>query len=95
MKEYRIVCDRRTVHFDGTEHTYEHVAVWVTRCALPVHHVYLTKAEAMKALSETIRRARKFDAESQDRFATGDKDVIAYHQTNIRLQSRNVTEWKD
>lgn len=95
MKEYRIVCDRRVVHSDGTEHTYEHVAPWTTANALPHYQVFDNKAEAMKALSQTVRRARKFDAESQARLAAGENDAIAYWQTDIRIQSRNVTKWSD
>lgn len=95
MKEYRIVCDRRLVHADGTENHLEGVPVWTVHHALPRCTVYTTKAEAYKAHAETFRRARKFDLETQERFASGDKDSIAYYQTNIRIQSRNVTEWKD
>lgn len=95
MKEYRIVCERRLVHADGSENYLEGVPVWTVHHALPRRATYTTKAEANKALAETVRCARKFDAETQERFASGDKDSIAYYQTNIRIQSRNVTNWKD
>ena len=95
MKEYRIVCERRLVHADGSESHYESVPVWKNGHSLPSHIVYTIKAEANKALAESIRHARRFDAETQERFASGDNNSIAYYQTNIRIQSRNVTEWKD
>ena len=95
MKEYRIVCNRRTVHGDGQEYHFENVAPWVTQYSLPRFNVYATKADAMKALSKAIRAARKFDMETQERLASGDRDAIGYWQSEIRIQSRNVSKWTD
>lgn len=93
MKEYRIVCTRDTEHADGTKHHYDNVAPWVSHSQLPHYRTFNNKADAMKALSETVRRARVFDKETQERLASGDPDTIGYWQSNIRLQSRNVSKW--
>ena len=95
MKEYRIVCTRKTVCTDGEEHISENVAPWVSPSSLPHFEVYKTKADAMKALSKTVRSARAFDAKTQKDLADGVPYSIGYWQSDIRLQSRTVTEWKN
>lgn len=95
MKEYRIVCNRRTVHWDGKEYSYENVAPWLSHSSFPNYRVYTTKADAMKALSKAVRAARVFDKETQERLASGDRNAIGYWQSNIRIQSRTVSKWTD
>lgn len=93
MKEYRIVCTRKTVYSDGSENYYENVAPWVSNSQLPHFTTYKTKDEAMKGWAVMIRRVQAFDAETQERFARGEREN-AFYQSDIRLQSRNVSEWK-
>ena len=95
MKEYRIVCNRKCVHSDGKVYNYSNSAVWVTGSSLPRYTVYNYKADAIKALSDTIRKAKAFDAKTQKLLASGDPLAVGYWQSDIRIQSRNVTKWDD
>ena len=95
MKEYRIVCTRRMVHEDGKEIILNNVAPWVFHHSLPHSTVYTTKADALKALRKAIQDAKKFDEETQERLAHGQPYSIGYWQSNFRLQSRSVSNWKD
>ena len=95
MKEYRIVCTRKIVFADGRERILENVAPWTSPIHLPHFQVFNNKADAMKALSKTVRLARSFDAKTQEQLANGIPDSIGYWHSNIRLQSRNVTKWTD
>lgn len=93
MREYRIVCTVDTEHSDGRKHHCENAAPWIAPSMLPHRAVYATKAEAAKALREIVKRAREFDKITQERARAGWRN-IEYRQSDIRIQSRTVTNWE-
>lgn len=94
MKEYRIVCTVDTVHSDGRKYHRENTAPWIAPSMLPHRAVYATKADAAKALREIVKRAREFDKITQERARAGERDTVEYRQSDIRVQSRTVTNWE-
>ncbi len=93
MKEYRIVCDVRTLWHDGHETYREGLQLRVIG-VYTRYFPYKTKAEAQKALARTKPLVEDFDERTQREFPL-DKSAIAYWHSNFRIQSRTVTEWAD
>lgn len=94
MKEYRIVATVETEHGDGRKYKMENVHPW--RDGRPfTHSPYKTKTDAKRVLVSLRKSCKEFDKMTHERFAQNPRDYIAYTQTNIRIQSREVTDWKD
>lgn len=94
-KEYRIACTRKVIQSDGEEKVYYGVAPAINHSGLPHFMHYKTKKEAQKALADIKVKAKKYDKESQERFAAGLEWVIRYQQSDFRIQSREVVPWED
>ena len=90
MTEYRIVATIDTVDRFGKKEHREN--------ACPVHHrtfhklVTKDKKTAEKWLSDTIEFCGEHDRKTQK---SNDPWNIKYTQTNIRIQTREVTDWAD
>ena len=95
MKEYRIVCDRRTVDSHGKETIQNNVAPLLYTYCLPHHTIYNTRKEVNKALKTKIEMAKAFDEITQKKLSNREPDAIGYWQSNFRIQSRTITEWKE
>ena len=91
MTEYRIVTTLDTEHCDtGEKYHYE--------AATPhyggtIHKRVTTDREkAERYLAEALKECPIFDAVTQNRTVRGN---IKYWQSNIRIQSREVSDWTD
>lgn len=87
MTEYRVVCTRD--RFDvgsGKKHHLEEVCCWWD--GSPRTLETFDKKAAEKYLDMAIIKCPEFDAFSQ---TTNSR----FRQTNIRIQTREVTEWTD
>lgn len=91
MKEYRIVCtlDKEDA-FDGTKRHYDAVPCTWNGAS----HQLVTRdiLSAAKFLIMARRECEYFDKETKKNIS---RNTIIYTQTNIRVQTRNVTEWED
>lgn len=91
MTEYRVVSTLDTEHvYNGEKYHYEvNSGLWwggiVHKCQT------FDKNKAEHFLMRAKQECPKFDKRTQEN--TGHY-VIRYWQTNIRIQSREVTEWK-
>ncbi len=91
MKEYRIVCTRDMHHnYNGKD---EHIET-----ALPIMGngvVYRKKfdnlEDAEKKLDELKATCAVFDEKHQEER----RDAIKHRHSNLRIQSREVTEWAE
>ena len=91
MKEYRIVCTLEKENFDDGIKCHYDTSV----CVFDGHgQSYKTHdlAAAKRALTTYKRRCAGFDASTR---CNPTRDTIIYTQSNIRIQSREVTEWED
>lgn len=91
MKEYRIVCTLDTISlWNGAKTHLDAASCWFNGRAQSwkTHDGEYAK----KVLDFFKRECAKFDAESR---TNPTRDSIIYTQSNIRLQSREVTEWED
>ena len=93
MKEYRIVATAETEHGDGIKRIEENARPWTK--AGPITQSYRTEEDAKKALGHFRKSCKEFDTMTCERFAINPRDSIKYTQTNIRIQSREVTDWKN
>lgn len=93
-REYRIVTTVDTEHGDGRKYHYENVTPWVDG-HLFHHRPYKTKSEAQKVLAVLRKRCADFDRKTQIKFKRDPINCIAYKQTNLRIQMREVTPWGD
>lgn len=91
MKEYRIVCRRETFDPDGAHKVQDNVYV-VLGTPVPFTTYELEKAE--KELARLIKSVEEYEAFTEKLHADGRPHSII-KQTNIRLQSREVTEWEN
>lgn len=94
MREYRIVADIDTEHGDGRKYHYEATTPWRDGTKF-THHPYKTKTDAIRVLRFLRQKCKEFDKKTQENFKQNPRDSIAYTQTNIRVQMREVTEWED
>lgn len=91
MTEYRIVTTLDTLHADtGERFHYEAATPWYG--GKPHYRVTRDRAIAEQDLAEAIENCRTFDAITQNRTNRGN---IKYWQSNIRIQSREVSDWTD
>lgn len=90
MTEYRVVCTIDTEHvYSGEHYHYEAASChWDGR-----HHHRRTfdKAQAEKYLAEAKEKCPVYDEITQNRSGI---HHIKYKQSNIRIETREVTEWK-
>ncbi|MBR3244834.1 MAG: hypothetical protein IKF90_19450 [Parasporobacterium sp.] len=93
MKEYRIVATVEVELGDGRKRIVENAHPQTK--GGPIIHSYRTKKDAKKALDHLRKVCKEFDAMTYERFAINPRDNAKYTQTNIRIQSREVTDWKD
>lgn len=93
MKEYRIVTTVETELGDGRKRIVETAYPWTK--AGPISQSYRTKKDAKKALGHFRKVCKEYDTITYERFAINPRDYIKYTQTNIRIQSREVTDWKN
>lgn len=93
MKEYRIVATAETEHGDGRKRIVENARPWTK--AGQIIQSYTTKKDAKKALGHFRKACKEFDTITCERFAINPRDNIKSTQTNIRIQSREITDWKD
>ena len=93
MKEYRIVTTAETELGDGRKRIVETTRPWTK--GGPITQSYSTKKDVKKALSHFRKSCKEYDTMTHERFAINPKDNIKYTQTNIRIQSREVTKWAD
>ena len=90
MTEYRIVATLDTEHIrDGKRYHYDTAVCWWGGTTHRLQTYDKDKAEAF--LKQAKEECPKFDALTQAR--TGRNDIRYWH-TNIRIQTREVTEWK-
>ena len=94
MKEYRIVATVETEHGNGQKFRHECATPW-RNGTLFHHHPYKTKTDAMRVCRSLRKSCKEFDKKTQEEFKKNPRDCIAYTQTNIRVQMREVTEWTD
>lgn len=91
MKEYRIVATLDTEHvYNGQKFHYDVASCWYHGRPHKMQTIHKDKAE--EYLKQAKKECPKFDKETQER--TG-KDNIKYWQTNIRIQTRDISDWKD
>ena len=93
MKEYRIVATVEIELGDGRKRIVEKAHPW-TKGGTIVQS-YRTKKDAKKALCHFRKVCKEYDTITHERFAINPRDNIKYTQSNIRIQSREVTDWKD
>ena len=91
MTEYRIVATIDTLHTDTGEKFHQEAAAPVYG-GRPHTRVTRDKARAEQYLEEAIKNCRAFDEMTQNRTLRGN---IKYWQSNIRIQSREVSDWTD
>lgn len=91
MKEYRIVCKRETFEPDGTHKVQDNICVVLGR---PASFTTFELEEAEKELARLIKSVEEYEAFTEKLHADGRPHSII-KQTNIRLQSREVTEWEN
>lgn len=93
ITEYRIVCTLDVEHRDGKRFHYDLAsAVWGG-----THHRLETrkKSVAEEWLKQAQREVPFFEAKNHKRWEDpNDRNVIKYTQTNIRIATRKVSEWK-
>lgn len=91
MTEYRIVATLDTQDcFTGKKRHRDVSSPWYDG---HLHNeTYTDRAKAEELLAYTIEECAKFDAKTQARSGRYD---IRYWHTNIRIQSREVTDWAD
>lgn len=91
MTEYRIVATLDTEHvYNGKRYHYDAASPWFNGF---VHNKgYHDRKTAEEVLARTLVEAPKFDKKTQ---ADTDRSAIRYWHSNIRIQSREVTEWSD
>ena len=94
MREYRIVATVDTEHGDGRKYHHDTATPW-RGGTLFSHHPYRTKNEAKRVLSFLRKQCAEFDEKTRKEFEQNPRDCIAYKQTNIRVQMREVSEWAD
>ena len=91
MTEYRIVCDRDELHvYNGKEYHSKAVRPWLG--GVPVNNKFNTREEAEAFLRRATEECARQDARKQ---ADTSRNVIKTWQTNIRIQTREVSEWED
>lgn len=86
MTEYRVVCTRDRWGISGKVHHYDEVCCWYGTGLRTLQT--FDKRKAMEYLKTAIEECPKFDALTQ-------KGREQWRQTNIRIQTREVTEWTD
>lgn len=92
MKEYRIVATKDQVRCrDGKKFHYDESTVYTGGKGLWTA-TYDDFEKAKYALEQAIKDAKEYEEKHN---ANLDADSYEVHYTNIRLQSREVTEWED
>lgn len=87
MTEYRVVCTLDTEHtYDRKKYHYDVANCWWRGRMHPFST--FKKRDAEEFLDAAKEECLKFDKETQA------NSSIKYRQTNIRIQTREVTEWK-
>ena len=92
MKEYRIVCTRDTIYYNGMK-THQEETYPIDE-GVRLYGIYETKAEAVKALARTKKMCEKYDAKSHENHKNYPNLYNGHVQTNFRIQSREVTKWE-
>lgn len=96
MTEYRVVCTTDEHHnYNGKDFHYEIATPVIypsddSHSSYHLKRVYRDKSEAEKALAEAIKGCPIFDAKHDNE----KRDNIRVRQYNIRIQTREVSEWK-
>ncbi len=93
MREYRIVATAEICQADGRKRIVEN-ALPRTKGGVVIQS-YRTKKDAKKALGYLRIICKEYDTMRCEQFAINPRDNTKYTQTNIRIQSREVTYWKD
>ena len=91
MKEYRIVCDRRMVRKDTDTGRSAKLAPCETRGYIYRDFRTTSLAEAEQKLAYLKEQCAEYDRETAKSLRY-DRRV---EQTNIRIQSREVSDWED
>lgn len=90
MTEYRVVCTKDEHHnYNGKDFHYE-VSTPVVYPSHRLNAVYRDKAKAEETLKRAIKECPEFDA----RHDNDDRNNIKVKQYNIRIQTREITEWE-
>ena len=90
MTEYRIVCDRDELHLYN-ERKYHKEAVRPFLKGTPTNNEFRTQEDAEAFLEKAVKECAIFDAKTQ---ADNSRNNIKTWQYNIRIQTREVSEWK-
>ena len=93
MKEYRIVATLDTEHgYDGKKYHYEAISC---RWGGTIHKIVTSDyGKAKRQLEIAKRECPKFDKKTEEAFEKNPRDYIKYKHTNIRIESREVSEWQ-
>ena len=91
ITEYRIVCDCVMTHnSDGTRTEKKAVSPWISGACI-YHKIFLDLERAKERLKIVEKEAEAFDERTQ---AKTESWAIKYYQSNFRIVSRKVSEWK-
>ena len=93
MKEYRIVATIDYRHGGKTAH-YDVATPWVQGVPFGPRR-YETKAKAAQVLKELKKECAEEDRLCNERFERDPKNYIHRVQSNLRIQSREITPWVD
>lgn len=92
MKEYRIVCTRDVIHYNGMK-THQEETCPIDE-GVRLYEIYKTKEEAVKALARIKKTCGEYDAKSHENHKNYPNLYNEHVQTNFRIQSREVTKWE-
>jgi len=91
MTEYRIVATLDIEHvYNGKRYHYDAASPHFN--GFSHNKVYHDRKVAEEVLALTLKEVPKFDKKTQE---STDRSAIRYWHSNIRIQSREVTEWSD
>lgn len=89
MTEYRIVATLDTEHiYNGANYHYESSNCWYHGRSHKLQTFDRSRAE--EYLKIALENCPKFDKETQ---TAADRNAMRFYQSNIRIQTREVTEW--
>lgn len=92
MTQYRVVCTLDTEHGDGKKQHYDMTDCWCY--GKPHRRISENFEDALKVLEIFQQECPEFDRKTAERFQKNPRDSIKYTQSNIRIVSREVTDWK-
>ena len=96
MKEYRIVCTIDYKHGDGKTKHYDIATPWHNGIPFSSHqNRFLSLKDAKQALKQLAPEIKEADRINNERFEQRPHDYIHRVQSNLRIQAREVTQWKD